>query len=72
VNAPAPAPHIAYADADAVTAEIGELMWSIGVHAECGQRHAALRDVDGLHHDLCCLRDCMNRAVALYHETRRD
>ena len=69
MNAPVRAPHIAYADPEALFQEIRQVLWGLGVHAECGKFHAELHDREGLYHDLCCLRDCLNRAVFLYKET---
>ena len=62
---------IAFTDLDALLGELRQVLWGLSTHAECGQLHADIRDVDGLDHDLRCLRDCLIRAIALHKEVRR-
>jgi hypothetical protein len=64
--------HIAFSDPEALFKELGEALWGLGIHAKCGQLHTETRDIDGLDHDLRCLRDCLTRAIALHAELRRE
>jgi hypothetical protein len=64
--------HIAFGELDARLEELRQILWGLSTHAECGQLHAEVRDLDGLDHDLQCLRDCLTRAISLRTEMRRE
>ena len=52
--------------------ELRHAFWGFAAHADVGLMHADIGDLEGLHHDAQCCRDCLVHIINLLRALRND